>query len=158
MVEVDQVGPVVQPSLYHLTGHYCRSTTSRARRRRRRTSTMPSRRSRLTSWVLSTCLDSPNASRRASFSPAPPVSRSSSASRSGADGGALLSRSISAEIYGSPTEHPQKEDYWGNVNCVGPRACYDEGKRVAEALTYGYHRQDGVEVRVARIFNCFGPF
>ncbi|KAK4705795.1 UDP-glucuronate decarboxylase, partial [Phenoliferia sp. Uapishka_3] len=62
-----------------------------------------------------------------------------------------------SEIYGSPTVHPQTEDYWGNVNCVGPRACYDEGKRSAEALTYGYHRQDGVEVRVARIFNCFGP-
>lgn len=58
------------------------------------------------------------------------------------------------EIYGSPEQHPQKETYWGNVNCVGPRACYDEGKRVAEALTYGYHRQDNVDVRVARIFNC----
>lgn len=58
------------------------------------------------------------------------------------------------EIYGSPEQHPQKESYWGNVNCVGPRACYDEGKRVAEALTYGYSRQDGVDVRVARIFNC----
>ncbi|KAK4053708.1 hypothetical protein OIV83_001364 [Microbotryomycetes sp. JL201] len=61
------------------------------------------------------------------------------------------------EIYGSPEQHPQSEEYWGNVNCVGPRACYDEGKRVAEALTYGYHRQDGVDVRVARIFNCYGP-
>ncbi|KAM0753781.1 NAD(P)-binding protein [Meredithblackwellia eburnea MCA 4105] len=65
--------------------------------------------------------------------------------------------SSTSEIYGSPTVHPQTESYWGNVNPVGPRACYDEGKRVAEALTYGYHRQDGVEVRVARIFNCFGP-
>jgi len=62
-----------------------------------------------------------------------------------------------SEIYGSPEVHPQVESYWGNVNCVGPRACYDEGKRVAEALTYGYHRQDGVDVRVARIFNTFGP-
>jgi len=62
-----------------------------------------------------------------------------------------------SEIYGSPEVHPQKEDYWGHVNCVGPRACYDEGKRVAEALTYSYARQDGVDVRVARIFNCFGP-
>ncbi|ORY56436.1 hypothetical protein BCR35DRAFT_309839 [Leucosporidium creatinivorum] len=65
--------------------------------------------------------------------------------------------SSTSEIYGSPEEHPQKETYWGNVNCVGPRACYDEGKRVAEALTYGYHRQDNVDVRVARIFNCYGP-
>ncbi|CAD6577182.1 MAG: UDP-glucuronic acid decarboxylase 1 [Tremellales sp. Tagirdzhanova-0007] len=62
-----------------------------------------------------------------------------------------------SEVYGDPEEHPQKEDYWGHVNCIGPRACYDEGKRVAETLTYGYMRQDGVDVRVARIFNTFGP-
>lgn len=54
-----------------------------------------------------------------------------------------------SEIYGSPLKHPQSETDWGNVNCIGPRACYDEGKRVAEALTYGYHRQDGVDVRVS---------
>ncbi|GJN88521.1 hypothetical protein Rhopal_001487-T1 [Rhodotorula paludigena] len=65
--------------------------------------------------------------------------------------------SSTSEVYGSPTVHPQPETYWGNVNPNGPRACYDEGKRVAEALTYGYARQDGVDVRVARIFNCFGP-
>ena len=64
--------------------------------------------------------------------------------------------SSTSEVYGSPTVHPQPESYWGNVNPNGPRACYDEGKRVAEALTYGYARQDGVDVRVARIFNCFG--
>ncbi|KAH8144542.1 uncharacterized protein LAJ45_11439 [Morchella importuna] len=62
-----------------------------------------------------------------------------------------------SEIYGSPKEHPQNEEYWGHVNCFGPRACYDEGKRVAEALTYSYARQDGVDVRIARIFNTFGP-
>jgi len=62
-----------------------------------------------------------------------------------------------SEVYGDPEEHPQREDYWGHVNCIGPRACYDEGKRVAETLTYGYMRQDNVEVRVARIFNTFGP-
>ncbi|KAK9456202.1 hypothetical protein V1511DRAFT_457755 [Dipodascopsis uninucleata] len=62
-----------------------------------------------------------------------------------------------SEIYGDPEEHPQKESYWGHVNCAGPRACYDEGKRVAETLAYSYHRQDGVDVRVARIFNTFGP-
>lgn len=62
-----------------------------------------------------------------------------------------------SEVYGDPEEHPQREDYWGHVNCIGPRACYDDGKRVAETLTYGYMRQDGVDVRVARIFNTFGP-
>lgn len=62
-----------------------------------------------------------------------------------------------SEIYGDPEVHPQNEDYWGHVNPIGPRACYDEGKRVAETLTYGYHRQDGVDVRVARIFNTYGP-
>ncbi|CAE6491954.1 unnamed protein product [Rhizoctonia solani] len=62
-----------------------------------------------------------------------------------------------SEVYGDPEVHPQSEDYWGHVNPIGPRACYDEGKRVAETLTYGFHRQDGVDVRVARIFNTFGP-
>ena len=67
-----------------------------------------------------------------------------------------LSNEPSIEIYGSPEEHPQREDYWGHVNCIGPRACYDEGKRVAEALAYSYARQDNVDVRVARVFNTFG--
>ncbi|QRV72648.1 GDP-mannose 4,6-dehydratase [Ceratobasidium sp. AG-Ba] len=62
-----------------------------------------------------------------------------------------------SEVYGDPEVHPQSEEYWGHVNPIGPRACYDEGKRVAETLTYGFHRQDGVDVRVARIFNTFGP-
>ncbi|KAI9593328.1 hypothetical protein BDF19DRAFT_448329 [Syncephalis fuscata] len=62
-----------------------------------------------------------------------------------------------SEVYGDPLEHPQKETYWGNVNPIGPRACYDEGKRVAESLTYAYASYDGVDVRVARIFNTFGP-
>ncbi|KZT41115.1 NAD(P)-binding protein [Sistotremastrum suecicum HHB10207 ss-3] len=65
--------------------------------------------------------------------------------------------SSTSEIYGDPEVHPQPEDYWGHVNPIGPRACYDEGKRVAETLTYGFHRQDGVDVRVARIFNTYGP-
>jgi len=65
--------------------------------------------------------------------------------------------SSTSEVYGDPEVHPQPEDYWGHVNPIGPRACYDEGKRVAETLTYGFSRQDGVEVRVARIFNTFGP-
>ncbi|KAJ3526632.1 hypothetical protein NM688_g8237 [Phlebia brevispora] len=65
--------------------------------------------------------------------------------------------SSTSEIYGDPEVHPQQEDYWGHVNPIGPRACYDEGKRVAETLTYGFHRQDGVDVRVARIFNTYGP-
>ncbi|CAB9499121.1 Trifunctional UDP-glucose 4,6-dehydratase/UDP-4-keto-6 [Seminavis robusta] len=62
-----------------------------------------------------------------------------------------------SEIYGDPQEHPQKESYWGNVNTVGPRSCYDEGKRVAETMMYSYKNQNHVEVRVARIFNTFGP-
>ncbi|KAI9449629.1 NAD-P-binding protein [Lactarius psammicola] len=62
-----------------------------------------------------------------------------------------------SEVYGDPEVHPQPEDYWGHVNPIGPRACYDEGKRVAETLTYGFHNQDGVDVRVARIFNTYGP-
>ncbi|KAL3897483.1 MAG: hypothetical protein SGCHY_003387, partial [Lobulomycetales sp.] len=65
--------------------------------------------------------------------------------------------SSTSEVYGDPEQHPQKETYWGNVNPIGPRACYDEGKRVAETLTYCYQKQDGVDVRVARIFNTFGP-
>ncbi|KAJ3287938.1 UDP-glucuronic acid decarboxylase 1 [Borealophlyctis nickersoniae] len=62
-----------------------------------------------------------------------------------------------SEVYGDPQEHPQKETYWGHVNPIGPRACYDEGKRVAETLTYAYAKQENLDVRVARIFNTFGP-
>jgi UDP-glucuronate decarboxylase len=62
-----------------------------------------------------------------------------------------------SEVYGDPMEHPQRESYWGNVNPIGPRACYDEGKRCAEALAVSYARQYGVEVRIARIFNTYGP-
>jgi UDP-glucuronate decarboxylase len=62
-----------------------------------------------------------------------------------------------SEVYGDPTEHPQRETYWGNVNPIGPRACYDEGKRCAEALAVSYATQYGVEVRIARIFNTYGP-
>src|SRR5688500_3045931 len=62
-----------------------------------------------------------------------------------------------SEVYGDPIEHPQVESYWGNVNPIGPRACYDEGKRCAEALTVSFARQYGVEVRIARIFNTYGP-
>lgn len=62
-----------------------------------------------------------------------------------------------SEVYGDPLVHPQTEDYWGNVNPIGPRACYDEGKRAAETLFFDYHRQHGVDIRVARIFNTYGP-
>jgi len=62
-----------------------------------------------------------------------------------------------SEVYGDPIEHPQHESYWGNVNPIGPRACYDEGKRCAEALAVSYARQYSVEVRIARIFNTYGP-
>ena len=62
-----------------------------------------------------------------------------------------------SEVYGNPTVHPQKEDYWGNVNPIGPRSCYDEGKRVAETLMMDYHRQNNVDIRIVRIFNTYGP-
>jgi UDP-glucuronate decarboxylase len=62
-----------------------------------------------------------------------------------------------SEIYGDPTISPQTEDYWGNVNPIGIRSCYDEGKRAAETLTFDYHRQFGLDIRVARIFNTYGP-
>lgn len=62
-----------------------------------------------------------------------------------------------SEIYGDPLRHPQSEDYWGNVNSVGPRSCYDEAKRFAEAMTMAYHREHGLETRIVRIFNTYGP-
>ena len=62
-----------------------------------------------------------------------------------------------SEVYGDPAVHPQTEDYWGNVNPIGPRSCYDEGKRCAETLFFDYHRQHGLEIKVARIFNTYGP-
>jgi UDP-glucuronate decarboxylase len=62
-----------------------------------------------------------------------------------------------SEVYGDPEVHPQTEDYWGKVNPIGPRACYDEAKRVAETLFFDYHRQHGLDIRVARIFNTYGP-
>jgi len=71
--------------------------------------------------------------------------------------GARLLQASTSEIYGDPAVHPQREDYHGDVNTVGPRACYDEGKRCAETLCFDYLRQHGVAVRVARIFNTYGP-
>ncbi|KAJ5661814.1 uncharacterized protein N7477_009430 [Penicillium maclennaniae] len=62
-----------------------------------------------------------------------------------------------SEVYGDPLVHPQPENYWGNVNPFGPRSCYDEGKRVAEALCFAYREQHGVDIRIARIFNTYGP-
>ncbi len=62
-----------------------------------------------------------------------------------------------SEVYGDPAVHPQKESYWGNVNPIGPRACYDEGKRCAETLFFDYHRQHKLQIRVVRIFNTYGP-
>jgi UDP-glucuronate decarboxylase len=70
---------------------------------------------------------------------------------------AKILQASTSEVYGDPIEHPQKETYWGNVNPLGIRSCYDEGKRVAEALCMDYHRQNGVEVRIIRIFNTYGP-
>ena len=71
--------------------------------------------------------------------------------------GARVLQTSTSEIYGDPLEHPQRVDYRGNVNPIGLRACYDEGKRAAETLFFDYHRQHGVEVRVVRIFNTYGP-
>lgn len=62
-----------------------------------------------------------------------------------------------SEVYGDPSIHPQNESYWGNVNPIGPRACYDEGKRCAETLFFDYHRQHGIPIKVVRIFNTYGP-
>lgn len=70
---------------------------------------------------------------------------------------ARILQASTSEIYGDPTVHPQREDYWGNVNPIGVRSCYDEGKRVAEALMVDYHRQFGVDIRIVRIFNTYGP-
>lgn len=71
--------------------------------------------------------------------------------------GARFFQASTSEIYGDPTISPQPEEYWGNVNPTGIRSCYDEGKRAAETLTFDYHRQFGLDIRVARIFNTFGP-
>jgi UDP-glucuronate decarboxylase len=70
---------------------------------------------------------------------------------------AKILQASTSEIYGDPSVHPQKEDYWGNVNTIGPRSCYDEGKRCAETLFFDYHRQNKVNIRVVRIFNTYGP-
>ena len=71
--------------------------------------------------------------------------------------GAKILQASTSEVYGDPTVHPQTEDYRGNVNTLGPRACYDEGKRCAETLFFDYHRQHKVQIKVARIFNTYGP-
>jgi len=70
---------------------------------------------------------------------------------------ARILQASTSEVYGDPLEHPQTEGYWGNVNPIGQRSCYDEGKRVAETLMMDYHRQNGVDIRIARIFNTYGP-
>lgn len=71
--------------------------------------------------------------------------------------GARIFQASTSEVYGDPHVHPQPESYWGNVNPVGIRSCYDEGKRCAETLFFDYHRQNGVDIRVCRIFNTYGP-
>lgn len=71
--------------------------------------------------------------------------------------GARILQASTSEVYGDPAVHPQREDYWGNVNPIGPRSCYDEGKRCAETLFFDYHRQHRLEIKVARIFNTYGP-
>ena len=71
--------------------------------------------------------------------------------------GVRIFQASTSEVYGDPEVHPQPESYWGRVNPIGPRACYDEGKRAAETLFFDYHRQHGMPIRVARIFNTYGP-
>ena len=71
--------------------------------------------------------------------------------------GARILQASTSEVYGDPSVHPQPESYWGNVNPIGPRSCYDEGKRCAETLFFDYHRQSRVQIKVARIFNTYGP-
>jgi UDP-glucuronate decarboxylase len=71
--------------------------------------------------------------------------------------GAKILTTSTSEVYGDPAVHPQSESYWGNVNPIGPRACYDEGKRAAETLFFDYHRQHGLRIKVARLFNTYGP-
>jgi UDP-glucuronate decarboxylase len=71
--------------------------------------------------------------------------------------GAPILQASTSEVYGDPHVHPQPESYWGNVNPIGPRSCYDEGKRVAETLFYDYRRQHGVTTKIVRIFNTYGP-
>jgi len=71
--------------------------------------------------------------------------------------GAKILQASTSEVYGDPAEHPQREGYWGNVNPIGVRSCYDEGKRCAETLFFDYHRQYGTSIKVARIFNTYGP-
>jgi UDP-glucuronate decarboxylase len=71
--------------------------------------------------------------------------------------GAKILLTSTSEVYGDPLVHPQTEDYWGNVNPIGPRACYDEGKRAAETLFFDYHRQHDLRIKVVRLFNTYGP-
>ena len=71
--------------------------------------------------------------------------------------GIKILQASTSEVYGDPEIHPQPENYWGNVNPIGQRSCYDEGKRLAETLFFDYHRMRGVDIRVARIFNTYGP-
>lgn len=71
--------------------------------------------------------------------------------------GARILQASTSEVYGDPLVHPQPETYWGNVNTIGPRSCYDEGKRVAETLCMDYHRSNQVDIRIVRIFNTYGP-
>lgn len=70
---------------------------------------------------------------------------------------ARILQASTSEVYGDPQVHPQPEGYWGNANPIGPRSCYDEGKRCAESLMFAYHKQNGVDIRVIRIFNTYGP-
>ena len=110
-----------------------RSTISPARLRRRIINSIPSRRRRPASTARSTFSGSPSAKK------------------------ARILQASTSEVYGDPAVHPQSEEYWGHVNPTGPRSCYDEGKRCAETLFFDYRRQHGLPIKVARIFNTYGP-
>jgi hypothetical protein len=110
-----------------------RSTTSPVPPRRSTTSTTRCRPPRPACTARSTCWGSPSALKCKIF------------------------QASTSEVYGDPSVHPQPEDYWGNVNPIGPRSCYDEGKRCAETLFFDYWRQHGLRIKVARIFNTYGP-
>ncbi len=151
-----------------------RSTTSRPATAGTSRTSQGHRRFTLVDTTSSSRCPRPRAARRASTTwPARPARPTTSApgaddadQRDSAPGtcwtlaeriGARLLQASTSEVYGDPQVHPQTESYWGHVNPIGPRSCYDEGKRCAEALCFAYHRERAVPIRVARIFNTYGP-
>lgn len=121
---------------------------------------MPARRFRTATCVPRAHATSPNAPHGTGLKPPhllPSLSPSSPSPPTTPPPQARFLISSTSEVYGDPLEHPQRETYWGNVNCIGERSCYDEGKRIAETLTMDYWREHRLEVRIIRIFNTYGP-